>query len=185
MNCVDERKSIQKSYYPLSFGYLVSYAQKQGLVFRHGYAEHVNLSLLESFKPDVVALTCITENYPLAERYARLVKMYNSKVKVIIGGVHISAVPSSLSEYMDVGIIGEGERTFYELAECNFEANPSIAGLVYKGTVTADRGLIEPLDSIPFPDRGIYADRFHQRPHYVFTSRGCCYRCKFCFSSRF
>lgn len=34
---------------------------------------------------------------------------------MLIGGVHISTLPSSLADDMDVGIVGEGERTIVDL----------------------------------------------------------------------
>lgn len=172
---------IQKSFYPLGFGYLVSYARTHGLSLKSLYAE--NLDCLREANPDVVAFSCITENFNLAKKYAGAVKAYNDKIRTLIGGVHISAVPDSMTENFDVAILGEGERTFYELAKNNFEPARNIAGLYYDGTKTADRDLIEPLDDIPFPERRIY--RLGDRGVYTFTSRGCPYRCYFCSSSRF
>lgn len=172
---------IQRAFYPLGFGYLVSYSRAHGLIFRSLYAE--NLDCLNEAKPDVVAMTCITENFNLAKKYAEKIKAFNPRTKVLIGGVHISAVPDCLTENFDVAILGEGERTFFELAENNFEPARNIAGLYYDGTKTADRPLIEPLDLIPPPNRDLY--RLGDRGVYVFTSRGCSYRCVFCSSSRF
>jgi radical SAM superfamily enzyme YgiQ (UPF0313 family) len=147
----------------------------------------VSSDFLRAVKPDVVALTGITENYERAISYARSVKRFNPKIKVIIGGVHISSVPESLSRFMDVGIVGEGEQTFLELLENNFEPASSINGLVYwkddNLRMTPPRELIEPLDNIPHPMRNMYGSE--PRQPYLFTSRGCTYRCVFCSSSRF
>jgi radical SAM superfamily enzyme YgiQ (UPF0313 family) len=132
-------------------------------------------------------MTSITENYNLAQFYAHLIKKTNFKIKVIIGGVHISAVPHSLSRNIDIGVIGEGEQTFLELLKSDFEPNDRIKGIVYwRNNVlhkTEDRNLIEPLDLIPHPKRDMFGSE--QREQYLFTSRGCPYRCAFCFSSRF
>jgi len=173
--------AVQKAHYPLGFGYLVSYCRKMGLELDCVYRE--NLMDLWRVNPDVVAFSCITENFNLCKKYADVVKAFNPKIKVLIGGVHVSAVPDSLTEDFDVGVLGEGEQTFYELARNNFEPKSSINGLYFNGAKTPDRALIEPLDSIPYPDRSIY--QLGSRASYVFTSRGCSYRCKFCSSSRF
>ena len=190
LNVIDQKKAVQKMYYPLAFGYLVSYAQKHGHMFPYSYSEALDKDTLCKFNPHVVAMTSITENYPLAIRYAQLIKETNPRVKVVIGGVHISAVPQSLSPSMDVGVVGEGEQTFSELSAQDFEPDDSIDGIVYHhpdGTLheTKRRSLIEPLDSLPHPDRSIFPMGTEFRPQYVFTSRGCSYRCKFCSSSRF
>lgn len=187
VNVIDLKNAVHKRYYPLAFGYLTSYCRKHGVQFEPFYAEKLNADLLRTFQPDVVALTTITENYFLAQHYADHVKQFNSKIKVVIGGVHISAVPRSLSPSMDIGVLGEGEQTFMELAKADFEPNDSIKGIIYWESnnlrQTEERPLIEPLDSIPHPDRSLFG--FENKPQYVFTSRGCCYRCKFCSSSRF
>jgi radical SAM superfamily enzyme YgiQ (UPF0313 family) len=172
---------VQRAHYPLGFGYLVSYCRKMGLDLNCVYAE--NLDCLEVVDPDVVAFSCITENFNLCKKYAALVKQFNQKTKIIIGGVHASAVPDSTAQDFDITVIGEGEQTFYELAKNNFTPSRNIAGLYFDGAKTAERPLIEPLDSIPYPDRSIY--RLGRRESYIFTSRGCSYRCKFCSSSRF
>jgi len=172
---------VQKSYYPLSFGYLTSYCRINGLMFDCVYAE--NLSCLKRFSPDVVAFSCITENFNLCKKYAHAVKRFNPKIKVLLGGVHVSAVPESLTSDFDAGVIGEGEKTFFELASNDFVPSRKIDGLFFDGLKTGERVLIEPLDLIPHPDRSIY--NLGVRQSYIFTSRGCSYRCKFCSSSRF
>jgi anaerobic magnesium-protoporphyrin IX monomethyl ester cyclase len=186
--------SIQKRFYPLSFGYLKAYAKKNGEDFISTYEEHLDQNVLRKINPDVVAMTSVTENYNRSQQYAQTIKRFNSKIKIVIGGIHISSVPESLNQNMDVGIIGEGEQTFLELLQHGFEPNLSIDGLVYRngGTllITSKRDLIEPLDNIPHPDRSIFWDKPRTvvegaSDFYMFSSRGCTNRCKFCSSSRF
>lgn len=187
VNTIDWADSIHTRFFPLSFGYLVSYCRKNGVEFKYGYSEHLTNDLLNRFRPDVVALTSITANYPLAEQYAKIAKQWKQDVKVLVGGIHISMVPQSLSQAMDIGVIGEGEQTFLELAQNSFEPSSSINGIVYwdggELKQTEERSLIEPLDSIPHPDRSIFGNK--HKDFYMFTSRGCAYRCIFCSSSRF
>lgn len=165
----------------------MSYCRKHGVELKYGYSEHLTNNLLNRFNPDVVALTSITANYPLAEQYAKTAKQWKQTVKVLVGGIHISMVPQSLSKDMDIGVIGEGEQTFLELAQNNFEPSLNINGIIYWDggglKQTNERDLIEPLDSLPHPDRSIFGKKV--KDFYMFTSRGCAYRCIFCSSTRF
>lgn len=197
-NVVDGGQPVHTRYYPLSFGYLVSYAEKHGCKFDYRYLETTDDSnfhdVLTNWKPDVVGMTAITENYNRADRLACFIKRNSPHTKVVIGGIHISSVPESLSSAMDVGIVGEGEQTFVELFRSNFQPDSKIKGLVYwhdpQDTVesytvqTEERELIEPLDLIPHPRRDIFSSYGYREP-YIFTSRGCAYRCSFCSSSRY
>lgn len=143
---------------------------------------------LRDFKPDVVAITSVSQNYTIAKKYAELAKRAGKSV--IIGGVHISAVPYSLTDDMDAGVLGEGEETIIELLELyekekaftNKDTLRSIKGIVYKENgrivLTESRPLITPLDKIPYQARDLAYGKQYPR---VFTSRGCPYKCNFCF----
>jgi len=183
---VTRNRRVQKRFYPLAFGYLVSYCEKFGEKFKFSYTEKLNKTILRSFQPNAVALTCVTENYNLARQYALISKRFDHEIKVVIGGVHISAVPYSLDKNMDVGVVGEGEQTFLELLRNKFDVSDNIKGTVYHvGDVlrqTEQRKLVKPLDIIPHPNREMFTG---QKQQYLFTSRGCPYKCVFCFSSRF
>lgn len=191
VNVVDRTKPIQLREYPLAFGYLKSYAEANGVRFDSAYLETGDrseaLSVFEDFKPTVLALTSITENYNRAKEFAAFARGVLPNAKIVIGGVHISAVPSSLSPDMTVGVIGEGEQTFLELLRAWFRPNPEIKGIVYwEGTKlirTPPREPREVLDSIPHPKRDIFG--LEPRATYIFTSRGCPYGCAFCSSSAF
>ncbi|MBF0555805.1 MAG: radical SAM protein, partial [Nitrospirae bacterium] len=109
------------------------------------------------------------------------------------GGFHATARPEDLlkSDCVDVVVRGEGEETLLELAEnvkngiYDFKA---IKGISYKnadGTIshTPERGLINPLDNIPFPRRELIFDYDKYTPEqlgWIMTSRGCPYDCAYC-----
>jgi anaerobic magnesium-protoporphyrin IX monomethyl ester cyclase len=146
---------------------------------------------LDTFSPDLLGISAVSQNFGYALGYAAECKRRG--IPVIVGGPHMSALPQCLSPEMDVGCIGEGEQTFVELlrlylrhGEFRSEDLAQIKGVVYydNGRLmrAPPRPLVESLDSIPPPDRSIIG---YQRHSYMFTSRGCPYRCRFCASSRF
>ena len=128
----------------------------------------------------------------MAINYSSIAKKY--KLPVILGGSHITMLPYSLTEDMDVGVLGEGEETICDLFEIyknagTFDKNKfeGIEGIIYRNMegnyhVTPRRKLIQPLDKIPLPSRDILNI---ESKTYMFTGRGCPYKCIFCSSTRF
>ena len=147
-------------------------------------------SLLNEFKPDIVGLSSVSQNYHITQKYAAICKSLG--MAVIIGGVHISTLPHTLTKDMDIGVINEGEETVVEIMKVFMEEGrfprerlEGIKGIVfYDGDriiKTLPRERIENLDSLPMPARDLY---YHPRRG-IFTSRGCPYDCVFCFSKPF
>jgi radical SAM superfamily enzyme YgiQ (UPF0313 family) len=95
---------------------------------------------------------------------------------------------------MDVAALGEGERTIIRLLDLWEETGAfphdrlrEIPGVAFReagGSVFQTEPVthIQPLDEIPFPDRTLAPVPRHA---YMFTSRGCPYRCAFCASTRY
>ncbi|HUT03083.1 MAG TPA: radical SAM protein [bacterium] len=153
-----------------------------------------------SHRPSVVGVTAVTLSISNAARFAAGIKAADSRVKLAIGGPHLSAVPEeTMSRYpeFDVGSIGEGEVTVLELmqafrGERTFE---SVNGLILRGEQgthrTPPREYLEDLDHLPFqawdllehfPD--IYTPPVHSFGRLpvaaLYTTRGCPARCTFC-----
>jgi radical SAM superfamily enzyme YgiQ (UPF0313 family) len=185
VNAINKSRLLETRYPPLSLAYLAA-------ALRKNIDDKVEFNIilsdfektLDSFNPDVVGITSVSQNYDTAKEYAK--KSKEKGKKVLIGGVHISALPQSLTDDMDIGIIGEGEETIVELFKNNFENLNKIKGIVYKKNnkviITPPRELIKDLDTIEPPARDLLKIDKHT---FMFTSRGCPYRCIFCSSSRF
>lgn len=147
-------------------------------------------ALLDKTRPGLVGLTSVSQNYHVAQRYAKICK--DNGVPVVIGGVHISTLPHTLGEGMDVGVVNEGEETMVELMTLFMEKGgfppeglKGIKGIVYRDgetlVTTGPRPRLKDLDTLPMPDRDLF---YHPRRG-IFTSRGCPYDCTFCFSKPF
>jgi len=195
INAIDITKDIEIALPPLGLGYLASSLRKE---FGPDYIKFkiVDRDIeqeINKFKPNIIGITSVSQNYNRAIEYAKIAKKYN--LQVIIGGVHISALPSTLTSNMDVGVIDEGEETIIDLFNLfeekgHFDKNElaKIDGVVFRKNgkliVTKKRKPIEPLDIIPMPARDLFTIK-ESANIYMFTSRGCPYRCTFCASSRF
>lgn len=151
-------------------------------------------SILSSFKPDICGISCTyTVDYSLTLELAQTIKNLLPRSFIVVGGHHASLNYKDFDSQkeIDAVVIGEGEETFKELADC-LEANGNIhqvSGLALNQNgcqiLTPPRPLKKNLDDLPFPLReGVERNLYHlgfQRPTALMeTSRGCPYRCTFC-----
>lgn len=134
-----------------------------------------------------------------------LVKQIKPEVKVIVGGGVISSTPKSFISVSkaDVGVIGEGELAVLDIIDA-FENNRSLStvdGVVFRQEdeiiQTKEGKVIQDLDSIPFPAwdifnvGGVYSryPSHHSILHAkrigsIYTTRGCPFRCTFCYTEK-
>ena len=189
----DRYQIMQERYLPLWPGYLASYIEKdlgEGKfdfrLLRRSFDKELN-----SYKPDLVAISSVSARYSYAIEYARVAKEH--KLPVVVGGIHISLMPHTLTDDMDVGCIGEGGETFRELLEHFLEYGEfrperlgGIQGIVYRqdGALvqTHLRPTFKTLDEMPHPKRSIVG--YHRSSH-MLTSRGCPFKCVFCSVTRY
>jgi len=173
---------------PLAFGYLKSYLNKN--LDSPPLFEFIE-SMDNIDKYNIIAISSTSQDYSEAIKIAAEVKRRNKNVVTVLGGHHVTYLTDTLTDDFDLGIIGEGEETFLELVkyfqkntfDLNHKELSNINGLaIRKGgkiILTGKRDLMIPLDSIPHPYRQ------KNDTQYLFTSRGCPYKCTFCSSSVF
>jgi len=121
-------------------------------------------------------------------------------VPIVFGGNHVSIYPREVISHdcIDIGVIGEGEASFLEIAnvlkgkrlEDTYPDLDKIKGIVFKTggevTVTEPREFISDLDELPPPA----VDLLKFKKYYgcnlsvpymtMVTARGCPYDCSFC-----
>ena len=179
---------------PLGIGYLIAVLKRQAP--RHEYLYVRTLDDALAAEPDLLALSSATENFHHAEAWARQFKEATGR-PVIIGGMHITSLPHTLPEAMDVAVVGEGEPVIADLVElfAAGRAAPSelsrLGGVAFHDgdavVVRPPRLLVEDLDTLPWPDRAAlgagWAWPSHRVVHMI-SSRGCPYDCAFCSSGR-
>ncbi len=155
----------------------------------------------EVFAPLLVGITALTSQILEADAAAQAIKARLPKVPIVIGGYHASGSPQgTLSEFaaFDYLVEGEGELSILELAEAlaaGTRPGP-IPGIWHRQGAEIIRGPARPriadLDSLPFPAFQLFPYRRFTGMYSVLpksgvlslaTSRGCPFRCNFCFKS--
>jgi radical SAM superfamily enzyme YgiQ (UPF0313 family) len=193
INAIDASKSIETVYPHLGLAYLSAVLKQRFPEIKIGIVDRDFQSAILAFHPDAVGVSCVSQNYGIAVEIGRYCKQKG--ITVFIGGIHISLLPSSLSTMFDFGVYGEGEDTIVEIVQYLRDGGLSggtemgrIAGLIVhvdgKVKLTAERPVRQDLDSIPFPDRSLLHIPSGGTT-YLFTSRGCPYKCTFCASTQF
>ncbi|MBN1659577.1 MAG: B12-binding domain-containing radical SAM protein [Anaerolineae bacterium] len=117
------------------------------------------------YRPDLVALTSLTQTVPRAYEIAASLRA--AGMPVVIGGVHATLLPDEVAQHADVVYQGEAEGSWQALIR-DFEAGRLQPR--YQGNVPS-------LAALPQPRRE-YGRRY--RLDLVSASRGCRYRCEFC-----
>ncbi len=157
---------------------------------------------VKEYNPDFVGIYSTTFGWPKAKKTASDIKKIRKGIFICAGGPYPVAMQEQClhdtgAEGIDAVVTGEGEITVPEILDKIVRGNglDSVQGVVYrKGETTIKnppRPLINELDSIPFPARGLLGNKnlyipppatYRRKPvAVIITSRGCNRRCIFCF----
>jgi len=119
---------------------------------------------------DLVGVTVVTRSAPRSYEIAR--EYRERGVKVVLGGVHPSALPQEASLNADTIVVGEGEGVWPELLK-DFKAGKMAQ--VYRGHPQMN------LDELPFPRRQLIRRRkMYVTDKAITATRGCPNTCTFC-----
>ncbi len=146
---------------------------------------------INRFGPDLIAFSCTTGIHNWVVSFAKKLKK-NQICPIVMGGPHATFFPEVIKEAsIDIICRGEGEHAICDLANAIDKnedyTNTKNCWFKVDGTIIENeqRHLIEDLDTLPFADRQLYADKypFLNRSQKVFIGgRGCPFDCSFCFN---
>ena len=162
----------------------------------------INLNYLEitrcinTFNPEIVGFTAVTSSFINAYALAERIKLQSPQIKIVFGGVHVSALRGKILEKfnaIDYLVTGEGEKAMADLAT---GAEPqTIQGLVFRDGKKIQENALRidlcNLDTLPFPAyqtlegfprrfRGALFNYPKSPVATIISSRGCVYQCSYC-----
>ena len=197
------------AYFPLGLAYIAQVLLDQGHevevldINAHRWSDDEVIGRLMNTDFDVAGITAMVTEYSSVRWLSRRIKEIYPQRKVILGGGLPTAFPKLILEKTpaDIAVVGEGEVTIRELADrlAHGGSLDEVRGIWYrKGTdlrQTPPRDLIEDLDTVSFPARDLFPMEIYMQnpvPYLrafnrdvvstnIVSSRGCPYRCTYCF----
>jgi radical SAM superfamily enzyme YgiQ (UPF0313 family) len=197
------------AYFPLGLGYIAQILLEEGHdvsvldINAYRWSDDEVKQQLRNAKFEAVGITGMVTEFNAVQQLSKLIKEINPNAPIILGGGLATAFPQIVLErtQVDIVVVGEGEVTIKELAESldGCSSLGKVKGICYKTKnniyTTQPRELIRDLDTIPFPARHLFPmERYFRNPvpylrmfdprvipANMITSRGCPYRCTYCF----
>lgn len=188
---------------PLGLMYIAAVAREAGYDVQFMDADPDEMDIpdrVRRFAPDLIGLSFLTTEFEKACILSHKLKTALPGVILCCGGVHTTLDTETVLKKLDVDfcVVGEGEVTFLEVCKRikrgqSYEDVKGICLLKSTRLIKAPpRGLIQDLDSIPFPARdlvnfpniyltfpGVIRGNYI-RSTAVMAGRGCYFNCSFC-----
>jgi len=176
---------------PTGIGYVAEALQKAGvsvsvLDMNLGYSFEDLGKWIDEFNPELIGFSAMTLGYRHFYNFIERVKKKYPKIKIVVGGAHISSLRENVlmeCSAIDYGIIYEGDISSAQL--CAGEDLDNIQGLIYRDNdqiiLNKHEYFIKDLDQIHFPKFELFEmGKYPTKQIGIVTSRGCPYQCVYC-----
>lgn len=178
------KKSVPKP--PINLAYIASFLEKHEVdvtIVDRIAGQNVE-SELRRLNPDIVGITAMSPWAHDAYEVSDFVKK-NLNAKVVMGGVHSTVMTDEALEHVDIVIKGEGEHAMLDVVKG--KSNEKVTSMPY----------IKNLDDLPMPAYHLLDMEYYlsskdaiigmsiDRVATMVTSRGCPYRCVYCYNSKY
>ncbi|MGO9112265.1 MAG: B12-binding domain-containing radical SAM protein, partial [Thermoguttaceae bacterium] len=181
---------------PLAAAYLKLYAQRRGLEgwqidilparLCNKLGDRAIVAVILDRRPQLVGFTCYLWNIQRTVWIAQQLKAAQPELRILLGGPEITNDNRWVLEHpaIDLVTIGEGEQTFVDLLSALHagRSTEGVPGLWHRGgSPPPPRTALADLDLISSPYIEGLLDAGDEHTMLMETSRGCRYRCKFCY----
>ena len=128
-------------------------------------------------KVDLVGITTMTASSPRAYEIADIFR--HKGVPVVLGGMHVTAMPQEAAQHADAVVIGEAEGNWERLIQDLRSKGKNGLTSFYQSSQRPDPA------KIPIPRRELVEDKRYLLNRFLQLTRGCPFDCNFCSVSRF
>ncbi len=133
---------------------------------------------INEFSPDLICIPSYTVFHKDVVEHAKKIKAYAPNVKLLIGGYHITSMPSSFQNPpFDYGVLGEGEEVLRRL----IIGEDNIHGLITQPCNSTNGSSPMDLSTMPVVDLpGLTMKYLYPGVAGMISSRGCYFDCEYC-----
>ncbi len=156
------------------------------------------IAQLVTLRPSLIGISVLSSEHQWLIDKTRAIRTAIPDAKIIVGGIHAIFYPEEIIRETEADLVchSEGEMVLLQVLEQLRKRGEKpdwslIDGLCYqddKGVICCnERASLVSFSPDLIEDRGIYFDRYPElageRVHRFFSSRGCPYRCTFCYNA--
>ena len=118
---------------------------------------------------DIIGISVLTATANRA--YMLADKLRKEGKTVLLGGIHVTAMPQEAQKHADSVLVGCGEDTFPQalLDYSNNQLKP-----IYESKISGE------VESLPVPNRNLLLLSMHSTPNTIMATRGCPNHCQYC-----
>ena len=150
---------------PLGLASISAYLEKHNIhndiidCYAHPESDTLIKEYLRRHQPPYIAFSCTTSSFYDGLRLAHLARQVDSNIRIIFGGVHVSAMKEEIlreNDVIDFTVVGEGEETLRHLLSHDYLNISEVAGITYRdpsgeSCFSGYRENLPELDTLPFP----------------------------------
>ena len=157
-----------------------------------GRSDEEIMSQVKKFNPELVCSSMATNEFKYATHIIDMIREFNPKVPVLVGGYHPTMVPNEVLNLKNVDMVcvGEGDMPIKDVANMlsKKEYRTDIMNIWFKtpeGKIISNpQRQLPNLDELPIPDRSLFEYQryidWHNGTATVISTRGCPYPCTYC-----